>query len=125
MVDGKAKSGRRALIAVLGKDHPQFDRCYRRWTRGKRYKALLRGAARAKVYANEFDDNDPRQNIGSFEADRLQDAEIGTYAFINQNSADWKKMGRAGWTPVEGFGHGEMLIRRDHLGLRCPPVFAT
>jgi hypothetical protein len=111
ILDGEARSGRAALIRVLGKDHPQFDDHYKRWT--ERNSALRRGAERAKERAKEFEDNDPRRKIGSFDAGRLQHAQIGTYALINQNSADWERIGPAGWTPVEGFGYGEMLIRRD------------
>jgi hypothetical protein len=114
ILDGKAKSRRAALMKVLGTDDPRFSDTYRRLN--KRISPLRRAAERAK----EFEDNDPRKKVESFDPDRLKDADIGTYALINQNSADWEKAGRAGWCPVEGFGDGEMLIRRDLRGLLVP-----
>jgi hypothetical protein len=114
-VEGKARSGRAALMMVLGTDDPSFEAHYRRWNRMK--SALRRAAKRAK----EIEDNDPwRRKIESFDPDLLKDAEIGTHAFINQNSKDWGKAGRAGWSSVEGYGHGETLIRRDLRGLLAP-----
>ena len=115
ILDGKAKSRRAALIKVLGTDDPRIlDTPYRRLNR--RISTLRRAAERAK----EFEDNNPRKKVQSFDPDRLKDADIGTYALINQNSADWEKAGRAGWCPVEGFGHGEMLIRRDLRRVLAP-----
>jgi hypothetical protein len=62
-----------------------------------------------------MEDKDPKQReIESF--DLVNDYERGAYALINQNSTDWAKAGSAGWNSVRGFGHGEMLIRRDLLG---------
>jgi hypothetical protein len=108
ILDGKAKSRRAALIEVLGAVDGRFLDTYRRLN--NRISTLLRAAERAK----EIEDNDPRQRkIESFDPVLLKHAEIGTYAFINQNSTDWEKAGGAGWTPVEGFGRGETLIRRD------------
>lgn len=112
-VAGGAKSLRAALIKVLGTDDEcVLDGPYHRLIEREQ---ALRGAAEC---AKEIEDNDPRQRkIGSFDPGRLEDAEIGTYAFINQNSTDWERAGLAGWTPVKGFGHGEILIRRDLWGV--------
>jgi hypothetical protein len=109
VVHGTAKSGRAALIQVLGEDNAGLDDHYQRWTERK---PALRAAAE---YAKDMEDKDPEQReIESF--DRVNDDEIGTYALINQNSTDWAKAGSAGWNSVRGFGHGEVLIRRDLLG---------
>jgi hypothetical protein len=113
--DGEAKSRRDALRRVSGADDPRFSDAYRRLN--KRFSALMREAERAK----EIEDNDPRQRkIESFDPSQHKDAEIGTYAFINQNSTDWEKASRAGWTWVEAFDYGEMLIRRDLRGIFVP-----
>jgi len=113
IVDGEAETPHAALIKALGgTDAKGFGDAYRRLR--KRKPALLREAQRAK----EIEDNDPRQRkIESFDPRLHKGAEIGTYAFVNQNSTDWEEIGGAGWTPVGGFGHGEILIRRDLLGV--------
>lgn len=107
-LDGKAKSHRDALMKVLSPDSRAFSDAYRRLNR--RRSALLRAAARVK----EIEDNDPCQRkIESFDPVLHKDAENGTYAFINHNSAAWEKAGVAGWALVQTFGDGEALIRRD------------
>ena len=57
------------------------------------------------------------REIESYDPDRHAKAHIGTRAWVNQNSAFWAAAGRGGWNLVQGFGSGEVLIRRDLHGV--------
>ncbi len=52
-------------------------------------------------------------DISSYDPKVHAKAEVGTRAWVNSRTVRWREACQAGWNPVHGFGHGEMLIRRD------------
>jgi hypothetical protein len=58
-------------------------------------------------------DRDSTPAIASFDPNCHKDAPVGTLAWVNTGHPFYDKAGRAGWFPVAGLGHGEVLMRRD------------
>ena len=57
------------------------------------------------------------KEIASYDPGHHAKAEIGTLAWVNQNSKLWASASRDGWHAVQGLGSGEVLIRRDLWGV--------
>lgn len=124
LIEGKAKSGRDALIKVLGAGNRQFDTLYKRWNR--KSAALLRQAERVREIEAEWKEKGcghGQVGICSYHPDKSRDLPTRSYALINQNSTDWNASGWDGWHSAEHFGHDEALIRRDLWGVMSAEEF--